>query len=80
MKGRKGPSGRPGVNSLRDGRVSPSRRVPDAGVVPAKQQLGFEVPGTSSLPREADKSDATRLLFASCVSVGSQAEILVCLP
>ena len=79
MKGRKGPSGRPGVSSFRDGRLSPSGRVTDTGVVPAKQQLGFEVPGTSSLPREVDKSDATRLLFASCASVGSQAEILVCL-
>ena len=77
MKGRKGPAGRPGVNSFRDGRISPSSRVSDVGVVPAKQQLGFEVPGTSSLPRDTDKSDATRLLFASCASVGSQAEILV---
>ena len=77
MRGRKSSSGRPGLNKGFEGRAAPTARAIDQGVVPAKQQLGFEVPGPSSATRETDNADPARLLFATSASIGSHAELLV---
>lgn len=76
MKGRRGAFGRAAPERLQDGRSSPSNKAAVQGVVPAKQQVGFEVPGQAFRGTDGH-NEASRMPVAGCPPIGSQAELLV---